>query len=416
MLHRRPRTLPTPDTHRPRPSRAGLGSRFICLGTLFCATPAAADLPAEDRALAGARLAAGFASDGSMCNAPLDLGLLFDPDGPTGPAPIGGDALTPGWCFELWAVRASDGQEWVQGEAHAGTTLPMEWEALDAGPGVQALRVRGEDEALRAQWELVLREDEGLLLFAVELEALRALPGLSVSRIFDADLDAWVSGTYSTINQVDGDVVIASSAFDGRALALSATDGQGGSCAWCESDALLDTAPSEREGDEQLGVFVELGDLGAGERRRLTFAYAVGEGVAEAAAAARAAATAGDLDADGAADDEDCAPLDPRRAPGLAEARDGLDNDCDGEVDEGEGAEPTTPREDWEQAGETDGEGDGTDGGSTTAAGTAEPGKVGAGCAAAPTPGRTRRSPAVFAAVAALVGLTTARARRRSLA
>jgi hypothetical protein len=416
MPHRRrpPTALPCAP-RRPRPARPRPVLAALSLGALLGATPAAADLPPEDRALAGAQLAAGLASDGSLCNGDLDLGLIFDPDGPSGPAPIGGDALTPGWCFELWAVRASDGRGWVQGEAHAGTTVAMESAALAAGPGIQALRVTGADDDLVAQWDVVLREDEGLLLFVVELEALNPLPGVVISRIFDADLDAWVSGTYATLNRVDDAVVTAASAFDGRAVALSAGDGLGGRCAWCESDALLDTAPGESEGDDQLGVFVELGDLAAGERRRVTFAYAVGDSADRAAEDARSAAEAGDLDADGAADGDDCAPLDARQGPGLAEVADGLDNDCDGATDEGDGATPSTPRDDWDQAGAGGGAGDGADdgGGVSTADGADDPGKASAGCGAAPARGR---SSALLAALAAALGLTAARARRRSLA
>ncbi len=42
-----------------------------------------------------------------------------------------------------------------------------------------------------------------------------------------------------------------------------------------------------------------------------------------------------DDDNDGAADGEDCAPLDAAIYPGAAELCDGLDDDCNGEVDEG---------------------------------------------------------------------------------
>ena len=43
----------------------------------------------------------------------------------------------------------------------------------------------------------------------------------------------------------------------------------------------------------------------------------------------------GDTDGDGAADDIDCAPLDPSIHPGAAETCNALDDDCDGQVDEG---------------------------------------------------------------------------------
>ncbi len=42
-----------------------------------------------------------------------------------------------------------------------------------------------------------------------------------------------------------------------------------------------------------------------------------------------------DSDADGSPDAEDCAPLDPTIFPGAEETCDGVDNDCDGDIDEG---------------------------------------------------------------------------------
>ena len=45
--------------------------------------------------------------------------------------------------------------------------------------------------------------------------------------------------------------------------------------------------------------------------------------------------TAEDTDRDGFTADEDCDDQDPTAGPGLEELCDGVDNDCDGDIDEG---------------------------------------------------------------------------------
>ena len=336
----------------------------LLLPALLLGRPGRAALPDDDRLLSGAVLAAGFASDGSLCNLGAGLGLVFDPDGGAGPAPLGGDALLPGRCFEAWALSTGDGRSWVQAEADLGSDLEVDMAAVEAGPGVLALDARADDPALSLRWQLVLREDEGLILMHLRVEAHEDLPGLALSRSFDPDLDAWSTGDYGTVNSVLDDVVVASSAFDDRAVALAGPGGGGGICAWCALPDALAAGDAAGEGDQQLGVWVELGDLAAGDVAEATLAYAVGADALDVVEAAHAAAAAGDLDGDGAADGADCAPLDPTRAPGTAELSNGVDDDCDGEVDEVDAAGAGEARDGWATPGAAAGDpdGDGGDG------------------------------------------------------
>ena len=337
---------------------------------------ARADLPEDDRMLVGDVLAIGVAADGSLTNRALDLGILLDPDGPEGRAPIGGDALLPGRAFELWSLSTDDGRRWVQGEADLGSDLRLDFERPEASPLLDAVTATGGDADLSVQWQMVVRAHEGLLLLTLEVEAIDTLPGLRLARVFDPDLDSWSAGSYATRNVATEDVVVASSAVDARALALSAAGGRAGLCAWCSDADLL--IPGSSEGDDQLGVWVELGDVPAGTRRTVHLAYAIGADSLDTAAAAQAAAAAADLDGDGATDAADCAPLDPARASGHVESTDGIDNDCDGQIDENDADAPGSPREDWAEAGSAP----------DTAAAEADEAadKPSAGCATSPRP------------------------------
>ena len=332
----------------------------------------------------------GFASDGSLCNPGVGLGMVFDPDGGAGPAPLGGDVLLPGRCFEAWALSTGDGRAWVQAEADQGSDLDVDVAALETGAGLQALEARAEDAAFSLRWQLVLREDEGLLLMHLRVEAREALPGFALSRAFDPDLDAWSTGDYGTDNSVLDDVVLAASAFDDRAVALAAPGGAGGACAWCALPDALAAGGAGADRDEQLGVWIELGDLAAGDVAEATFAYAVGAEPRAVAEAAWAAAAAEDLDGDGAPDAADCAPLDPARAPGAAEQANGQDDDCDGEVDEVEAEGAGAAREGWASPGEE-----------------AEDGAKASACAAGP------RAPVGLLAVAAAALILPLRRSRR---
>jgi hypothetical protein len=125
-------------------------------------------------------------------------------------------------------------------------------------------------------------------------------------------------------------------ASDGRVLALAAPDGQGSICEWCTLPSELEASGSiELSGDYQLGVWATLGDLAAGEQLSFSFAYAMGLDLTSTTALAQAAAASDDHDGDGlSAADGDCDDLEPLVSPGQVEAWDGLDNDCDGDVDE----------------------------------------------------------------------------------
>lgn len=341
---------------------------------------ARADLPDDARVLVDDRVAVGVAADGSFTNAALALGLLFDPDGPAGPMPVGGDAILPGRDFEAWGLQDDAGTAWVQSAGDLGSTVALDWEAADEGT-VQVLIGRGGDETAEVELRLSLPVGASVLRVDLTVEARQEMPGLRVSRSFDPDTDHWASGSYDTDNDAtQPGVVVAAAGWDGRAWALAAADGAGAVCAWCVLPAEIAAGDDASTGDDQLGMVVELGSLAAGESATAHFAYAFGPDAETARARAAAAVAVEDADLDGVADADDCAPLDARAFPGAAEALDGLDNDCDGATDETaglpDGGEPLP--DDWDTAPPWDT-------GGPDAAGAADK-PAGGGCAVAPTP------------------------------
>ncbi len=302
---------------------------------LLVLSPVLADIPAEDRWIASDWVAAGLAPDGSLVNEDIGLGLLVDPDGASGPAPIGGDALVVGRSFEAWSAEWEGGQ-CANSAPDGGSDVLFDWGEPAATSAMAYLHASAERPELTLGLWVEAPWDEPWLRLSIELTALEDLVGLRVARVVDPDMDFWMSGSYATTNRVGDGWVSATGSADGRVMVLAAPGGSGGICSWCTLASELEAAGgSESEGDEQVGVWFQVGDLAAGESTTVSFAYAFGTDEDSAVALASAAAATEDHDGDGWTEAEgDCDDREPLISPGEGEAWDGLDNDCDGEVDE----------------------------------------------------------------------------------
>lgn len=343
---------------------------------LLALAPLALALPADERWLATDHLAVGLAADGSLGNAALGLGLVVDPDGVAGPYPHGGDVLTPGRLWETWAAQADQG-EWTMADPGGTSALDLAWEPPWDDGWLTWARGTGATDAFLVDLTVVAPWGSPVLWTVLDLTATRDLTGLWLAKTYDPDLDAPLTGTYTTANAALDGAVVASGAFDGRAWALAAVDGQGGICDWCALPAEVLAGVSSSTADDQLGLAVEVGALATGETVRVLYAYGFGTDADAALATALDAATSRDLDADGADWDLDCDDLDALVGPDAAELPGtGVDEDCDGLVDEEEeegGDTGWEDRDDWDEPipDEEEEEGDGgTDGGGTDDGGT----------------------------------------------
>lgn len=310
------------------------------LALLALVVPARADLPAAERWISSDRLAVGVAEDGSLVNRELELGLVGDPDGPEGTAPVGGDLIFQGWAVEAWLVDWEQGGEaggWMQNAAHYGSDVTLSWETWGEGPdawGLHGAMEEGADGPLAVETWISVGAESPVLLLTLRLEATEDLESVRVARLLDLDPDAWLEGEYSSLNASGDGYAAASGAWDGRTLAMTSAGGVGAVCAWCEDiDTLLAGAGESSIGDEQIGVVVEVGALAAGESVDLSFAYAFALDLDEAQALALAA-TLHDADGDGVYDPEDCGPGDAGSFAGASQSWNGQDDDCDGEIDE----------------------------------------------------------------------------------
>jgi hypothetical protein len=292
---------------------------------------------AADLYLASDSVAVGLGGGGSLINGSLPLGLLWDPDGADGEMPICGDILYGGHPFEGWSATFSAGgaETTVVGNSAWSTLGDMDWE----GPFESELyswllgRVVGDDLAVDT-W-VALRSDRDVLLLVMRFEAFSELTDLRVARIVNPDLDiCW--GSYDTVNSTGDGTASAAGSNDDRALALALEGGEARICASCVSpDQVLAGTTADATGDSRLGVAVQLGDLAPGASVEVTFA--VGFAVGASAAALIAATGASDVDPDGdglSVDDGDCLGFDPAIFPGADEEWNGVDDDCDGSIDE----------------------------------------------------------------------------------
>ncbi|MCB9779624.1 MAG: hypothetical protein H6742_13755 [Alphaproteobacteria bacterium] len=246
---------------------------------------ARAELPAGDRWLSTDRVALGLASDGSLCNETADLGLFFDPDGPTGPYPLGGDVLTPGRCFEVWAIE-SETDSWVMGAPDQGSDLTLSWdEPVDDGAWTW-IQGAGGDDRVAVTLRVAIPHGAPVVLFDLSLSAVDDLGDTWVSRSFDPDLDYWVDGNHSTVNLAADPWAVASSQWDERSWALLADGAQAGICSWCAEPSDVAAGGASSTGDAVLGAAVDLGALAAGSSTELRFVYGFGVDAEAAIAAA----------------------------------------------------------------------------------------------------------------------------------
>lgn len=292
--------------------------------------------------VAGERLAVGVHTDGSLCDAEGTACVLYDPDGPEGPIPLGSDLLLPGRPFETWAVQygGPGGARTLVagGPDRVGAGAPLDW----APPGrVEDLAfVEGtaewDDLDVRVAVDLPVHGD--VFWITVDLTAKRSLSDVAVSRTVDADPDWFVNGSYGSAVQAEGAIASAGSRRDeARAIALAVDGGQARLCGgWCtRPDEVRAGDTGEDDGDRVIGVSTVPTDLAEGATLRVRFAYGLGATMAEARERAGAAMLVDDLDGDGLTEAEgDCDDRDPDTGPGASELPDGRDNDCDGSTDE----------------------------------------------------------------------------------
>ncbi len=316
-----------------------------------------------DRWLSTDRIALGVATGGSLVNGIVQLGLLWDPDGPEGPLPTGGDWLTQGDAFDVWSVAytgASGDVTLVQGNpwTWVGTDLLLAWDGPYDSGDVTWLHGAASDGDLAVESWIEVPWGRDVAWLTIRLEALADLTDVAVAHVADPDPDAWITGAYGTRNTAGPGYAVAEGAADQRALAIAATGGMGGICTWCTTPAEVAAGSTgTMSGDLQIGIGVEVGDLATGDGATVVFALGLALGSDAAVALAEDAAGDDDHDGDGeTASAGDCDDRDAGVHGGAPEVQDGLDNDCDGTVDEG------SPRSDDDGDGYTEAEGDCDDG------------------------------------------------------
>ena len=297
------------------------------------------ELPGEERWVASDRVAVGLAPDGSIGNDVLELGLLWDPDGPEGEIPLGADLVWQGREYEVWTmsyVVAGDPVVVESGSPVLSGGLEFAWDPPEVRADMTWIHGAASASVLDVDAWVAVPEGRGVAWLRLQFTAIDDVEDLAVARVVDPDFDTYGGSAYTTANEAGDGWAVGEGLFEGRALALAAVDGVGGVCAWCTTpDEVADSDAGPSEGDEQIGVAVWLGSLDAGDVAAVTFAYGMAMGADAAVPLAEAAAADDDPDADGVTEaDGDCAPFDGSVAAGLDEQYDGLDNDCDGETDE----------------------------------------------------------------------------------
>jgi MYXO-CTERM domain-containing protein len=307
---------------------------------LMC--PAMADVDPADQWLGNDSLLIGLNSDASLINPDLELGIQWDPDGPEGEIPLGGDMIRVGHQWEQWSfsyTTADGSHSGTNLGPHDDTDLVMSWEGPWLSDTIHGLRASGDNEHMAVETGLAVSQTDSVLWIDTTITALVDMEDLWLARGFDPDQDYWATSSYGTDNTSGDGYASATGSYDGRAIALMGEGplglGIGGVCSWCTTPAgIVDAAGEETSGDNQPGVAVQVGSLLAGESAQVRFVYSFGLGEIPTIGMGFSWLADDDLDNDGSSSSLDCDDWDETRSPETAELADGKDNDCDGEIDE----------------------------------------------------------------------------------
>ena len=306
--------------------------------------------------------AIGVHRDGSLVNEIAQLGVLWDPDGPNGEIPVGGDILLPGKAFDVWSLTTvtTDAETTsIMGGPFEQSDLECSWSELEWSSSVTWLEGTCVGDNLNVDVQLALSLDIDVLWWTVSVTANEDFESIWLARTVDPDIDASSTGSHDTNNEAGDGWAVAEGDEDQRAWAMASAGATGGVCSWCVSaEDVLVGASGPVSDDLQIGLALDLGALDSGASVSATVVYAFAVGADEAVSLAQWAVETDDWDGDGVnAADGDCDDLDPDVAEGISESADGIDNDCDGEVDE----DTSWSDDDGDGASESEGDCDDTD-------------------------------------------------------
>lgn len=293
--------------------------------------------------LVAERVAVGVNPDGSLCDPARQLCLMYDPDGPEGPIPLGRDLLLPGRAFEAWGASwTAGGQRYVVSASapDAGGPVTLTWAPPRTTPDFVSIVGEGDvGPGLRVRVNIdVARDGDVVYLTHTWLPSVD-VTGLEASRSIDLDPDFFRDRSYATRNEAAGEVAVSTSRYEvGAAIAVGVSGGVGAVCtSWCVNpDGLRSGVAGPVEADRVIGARVGPVDAAAGTQVVHRFVYALGADGPTVRERATAAIGVVDLDGDGQTPDAgDCDDRDSTVYDGAPELADGVDNDCDDAVDEG---------------------------------------------------------------------------------
>ena len=310
---------------------------------LWISTATFAAVSPGDRWIGNSNLNVGLHQDGSLVNSDIDLGILWDPDGPDGPMPMTGDMIRVGWYWDGWAWSYSgdDGFEdgFQAGPRDAGSS--MTWTDKSANSALSVLKSEMDIGDVNLVLESIVLKRSDLLIQNFTFTASDDITDLWVGRTIDPDQDEWLLDSYDTDNESGDGWATASSLYDERTIGLAGgvldgVLGEGGICGWCDStESMAEDSWESSTDDHQINVLVDAGDVNDGDSITVRFVYAFEVGAIAAKNASLTALGLMDIDGDGLTVDEgDCDDLHPDVYPDATELTDGLDNDCDGDIDE----------------------------------------------------------------------------------